>query len=60
MKELKIESKFTVYDSLDDTSQEVQELMLRPLSDSRLELIADRDFLLTDFEEKLLATVQTT
>ena len=42
------------------SGEEVQELMLRPLSDSRLELIADRDFLLTDFEEKLLATVQTT
>ena len=32
MKELKIESKFTVYDSLDDTSQEVQELMRKAIN----------------------------
>ena len=33
--------------------------MLRPLSDSRLELIADQDFSVAEFEAELLAAVQT-
>ena len=32
MKELKIESSFTVYDTLDETSVEVQELMLKAIN----------------------------
>ena len=40
------------------SGERVEELMLRPLSDSRLELIADQDFSVTEFEAELLAAVQ--
>ena len=41
------------------SGERVEELMLRPLSDSRLELIADQDFSVAEFEAELLAAVQT-